>query len=66
MLSNGFKINKVNKFVNVKNTNKYPFIVCFFIDVMLILSSNDCMIKSTNKILTNKFDMKNLDIEMSY
>lgn len=66
MLSNGFKINKVNKFVNVKNTNKYYVIVCFFIDDMLILSSNDCMIKSTNKMLTNKFDMKNLDIEMSY
>ena len=29
---------------------------------MLILDSNVHMIKSTKKILTNKFDMKNLDV----
>ena len=29
---------------------------------MLILNSNVHMIKSTKKILTNKFDMKNLDV----
>ena len=29
---------------------------------MLILNSNDHMIKSTKKILTNKFDMKDLGV----
>jgi hypothetical protein len=29
---------------------------------MLILSYNDHMIKSTKKILTNKFDMKDLSV----
>jgi hypothetical protein len=29
---------------------------------MLILSNNDHMIKSTKKILTNKFDMKDLSV----
>jgi hypothetical protein len=40
----------------MKNTNKV-----YVID-MLTLGSNDHIIKSTNKILTNKFDMKNLDV----
>jgi hypothetical protein len=40
----------------MKNTNKV-----YAID-MLTLGSNDHIIKSTKKILTNKFDMKNLDV----
>jgi len=54
MLSNEFKINKIC--IYVKNTNKI-----YAID-MLTLGSNDHIIKSTKKILTNKFDMKNLDV----
>jgi hypothetical protein len=54
MLSNEFKINKIC--IYVKNTNKI-----YVID-MLTLGSNDHIIKSTKKILTNKFDMKNLDV----
>jgi hypothetical protein len=62
MLSNEFKINKVYKFVYVKNINKSYVIVYLYVDDMLILGGNNYMIKSTNKSLTNKFDMKNLDV----
>jgi hypothetical protein len=61
-LLNEFKINKVDKCVYVKNTYKGYVIVCLFIDDMLILGNNDHIIKSTKKILTNKFDMKNLGV----
>ena len=59
---NEFKINKVDKCVYVKNTDKGYVIVCLYIDDMLILGNNDHIIKSTKKILTNKFDMKNLGV----
>ena len=45
-----------------KNTIKGYVIVCFYMDNMLILSNNEYMIKSTNKILTNKFSIKDLGI----
>jgi hypothetical protein len=61
-LLNEFKINKVDKCVYVKNTYKGYVIVCLYIDDMLILGNNDHIIKSTKKILTNKFDMKNLGV----
>jgi hypothetical protein len=61
-LLNEFKINKVDKCVYVKNTDKGYVIVCLYIDDMLILGNNDHIIKSTKKILTNKFDMKNLGV----
>jgi hypothetical protein len=62
MLSNEFKINKVYKFVYVKNINKSYVTVYLYVDDMLLLGGNNYMIKSTNKSLTNKFDMKNLDV----
>jgi len=61
-LLNEFKINKVDKCVYVKNTYKGYVIVCLYIDDILILGNNDHIIKSTKKILTNKFDMKNLGV----
>jgi hypothetical protein len=61
-LLNEFKINKVDKCVYVKNSYKGYVIVCLYIDDMLILGNNDHIIKSTKKILTNKFDMKNLGV----
>lgn len=46
----------------MKNTDKYYVIICFYIDDMLILDSNNHMIKSTKKLLIDKFDIKNLNI----
>jgi len=62
ILSNEFKINKVDKYVYIKNTNKSYIIVFLYIDHMLILGSNNYIIKSTKKMLTNKFDIKDLDV----
>ena len=46
----------------MKNTDKIYVIICLYVDDMLILDNNDYIIKSTKKILTNKFDMKNLGV----
>jgi hypothetical protein len=62
MLSNEFKINKINKCVYVKNTYKDYVIVCLNGKNLLILGSKNHMINSTKKILTNKFDMKDLGV----
>ena len=59
---NEFKINKVDKYIYMKNTDKIYVIICLYVDDMLILDNNDHIIKSTKKILTNKFDMKNLGV----
>jgi hypothetical protein len=61
-LLNEFKINKVDKYIYMKNTYKIDVIICLYVDDMLILDNNDHIIKSTNKILTKKFDMKNLGV----
>jgi len=62
MLSNEFKINKINKCVYVKNTYKDYVIVCLNGKNLLILGSKNHMINSTKKILTNKFNMKGLGV----
>ena len=59
---NEFKINKVDKYIYMKNTDKIYVIICLYVEDMLILDNNDHIIKSTKKILTNKFDMKNLGV----
>ena len=63
MLSDGFKINKCDKYVYVKSTDKGYVIVCLYVDGMLIIGSNNDMIKSTKKMLNKKFDTKDLGIE---
>jgi hypothetical protein len=62
MLPNEFKINEVDKYIYVKNTDKYYIIICLYMDDMLILGSNGHMIKSTKKILTKMFDIKDLGV----
>jgi len=62
MLSNEFKINKVDKFVYVKNIDKGYVTIYLYMDDMFILGGNNYMIKSINKSLTNKFDMKYLNV----
>lgn len=59
-MSNGFKINECDKCIYVKDTQKGYAITCLYADDMLILSSNNEMIKSTKKLLANRFDMKDI------
>jgi len=46
----------------VKNIDKCYVIVYLYVNDTQILSINNHMIKYTKKILTNKFDMKNLSV----
>ena len=45
-----------------KSTQKRYVIVCLYVDDMLITGSNHEMIQSTKKVLSSKFDIKNLGI----
>ena len=62
MMSNGFKINECDKCVYIKNTYKGYVIVCLYADDMLIIGSNNDMIKTTKKMLNKHFDMKDMGI----
>nr|GEW90621.1 60S ribosomal protein L23a [Tanacetum cinerariifolium] len=58
MLESGFKINECGKCVYVKDTSSGYVILSLYVEDMLIVGSNDKMIKSTKDILKSKFDMK--------
>ena len=60
MMSNGFKINECDKCVYVKDTENGYVIVCLYVDDMLIVGSDDKMIKSTKDMLKSRFDMKDM------
>lgn len=62
MLSNGFKIKECDKCVYAKSTQNGYVIVCLYVNDMLMLGSNNDMIKSTNRTLTSKFHMKDLGV----
>ena len=62
MFSSEFKINECDKYVYTKSTQKGYVIVCLYIDDILIIGSNHEMIQSTKKVLTSKFDMKDLRV----
>ena len=61
-MSNGFTINECDKCVYVKDTNNGYVIVCLYVDDMLILGSNNNIITTTKKILSSKFNMKDLGV----
>ena len=61
-MSKEFKTNEVDKYIYVKNTDKSCVIVFLYVVDMLIFGTNDHMIKSTKKILTNKLVMKELGV----
>lgn len=63
MMSNRFKINECDKCVHSKNTDKCYVIVCLYVDDMLIIGSNNDMIKTTKKMLNKHFDMKDMGID---
>ncbi|KAD2804053.1 hypothetical protein E3N88_37430 [Mikania micrantha] len=62
MLNNGFKINECDKCVYVKNTMRGYVILCLYVDDMLIVGTNDKMIKSTKDMLKARFDMKDMGL----
>ena len=62
MMTNGFKINECEKCVYVKNTERGFVIFCLYVDDILIMGSNNEIIKTTKKMFNNKFDMKDLGV----
>ncbi|GJR97833.1 retrovirus-related pol polyprotein from transposon TNT 1-94 [Tanacetum coccineum] len=62
MLESGFKINECDECVYVKDTSSGYVILCLYVDDMLIVGSNDKMIKSTKDMLKSKFDMKDMGL----
>ena len=62
MMSNGFRINECDKCVYIKDTANGYVIVCLYVDDMLIIDSNNDIIKATKRMLTNEFDMKDLGV----
>ncbi|GJR09445.1 retrovirus-related pol polyprotein from transposon TNT 1-94 [Tanacetum coccineum] len=62
MLESGFKINECDKYVYVKDTSSGNVILYLYVDDMLIIGSNDKMIKSTKDMLKSKFDMKDIGL----
>ena len=62
MMPHDFKINKCDKFVYVKDIEHGYVIVCFYVDDMLIVGSDDKRITSTKNILNSRFDMKDLGL----
>ena len=62
VLANGFKINECDKCIYIKNTVNDYVILCLYVDDMLIVCSDDEMIKSTKAMLSTRFDMKDMGL----
>ncbi|GJX40899.1 retrovirus-related pol polyprotein from transposon TNT 1-94, partial [Tanacetum coccineum] len=62
MLESGFKINECGKYVYVKDTSSGYVILCLYVNDMLIIGSNDKMIKSTKDMLKSKFNKKDMGL----
>ena len=62
MLANGFKINECDKCVYIKNVMNHEVIVCLYVDDMLIMSKEIDDINATKRMLSSKFDMKDLGV----
>lgn len=60
MMTNGFRISDCDKYVYVKNAEDEYVILCLYVDDILIVGSNNLMIKSTKYLLNLRFDMKDM------
>lgn len=60
MISNEYRINECNKYIYVKTTNEGYAILYLYIDDILIVGSNEKMMKDTKNMLNSKFDMKDM------
>ena len=63
MKTNEFKINKYDKYVNIKDTKNGYVILCLYMDDILV-GSDDKMIKSIKNMLNSRFDMKDMRLAM--
>ncbi|CAM8908096.1 unnamed protein product [Rhodiola kirilowii] len=62
MLSNGFKINECDKCIYIKTTENGYVILFLYVDDILIVGSNEIIVKSTKGILNSRFDMKDMGL----
>ena len=62
MIKDEFTINECDKCVYTKTVENACIIVCLYVDDMLILATNIEIIKSTKKMLSNSFDMKDMGV----
>ena len=62
MLANEFKINECDKCVYIKTILNHEVIVCLYVDDMLIMSKDIDNINATKRMLSSKFDMKDLGV----
>src|SRR4051812_21688763 len=62
MLEKGFKTSECDKCVYIKENKEGYILLCLYVDDMLIIGSNDKIIKSTKDMLNSKFDMKDMGL----
>ena len=62
MIIDEFTVNECDKCVYTKIVENTCIIVCLYVDDMLILGTNIEITKSTKKMLSNNFDMKDLGV----
>jgi len=62
MIKDGLTINECDKCVYTKIVGNECIIVSLYVDDMLIVGTNIEIIKSTKRILSNSFDMKDLGV----
>ncbi|KAI3729198.1 hypothetical protein L6452_17851 [Arctium lappa] len=60
ILSNGFRINESDKCVYSRFINGQGFIICLYVDDMLIFGTDLEQVQMTKKLLSENFDMKDL------
>ena len=58
MLANYFKIIECDKCLYFKDTENGYVILCLYVDDMLIIGSDNKMVKFTKAMLSTRFDMK--------
>lgn len=62
MMTNDFQINECDKCVYVKNTEHGDVILCLYVDDIIIVGSDDKMVKSTKYMLNSRFDIKDMGL----
>ena len=60
LISNGLSINDVDKCIYNKVENNSCFIICLYVDDMLIFGTNLLVVINTKIFLRSKFDIKDL------